>query len=163
MSFFIGSFVPKQTADILWKDRPLIDKVRWVKSERYHITFRYFDKLNTGELSTILDLTDKLAYQFPVRCQAKMYGGFPSSHRARVIIVPLVLEEFSLPLELRTKKPFVPHITVGYARQGRVTVPQYPVQSSFVLEKPVLVHSKNGTYTLVKENFVNSNCVTKSS
>lgn len=92
-----------------------------------------------------------------------MYGGFPSSHRARVIIVPLVLEEFSLPLELRTKKPFVPHITVGYARQGRVTVPQYPVQSSFVLEKPVLVHSKNGTYTLVKENFVNSNCVTKSS
>lgn len=158
MSYFIGSFVPKPTADIFWKNRPLIDKVRWVKPERYHITFRYFDELNAGELSTVLDLTEKFAYQFPVRCQTEAYSGFPSSQRARVIIVPLVLdEEFSLPLELSTKKLFVPHITVGYARQGRVTVPQYPVQSSFVLEKPVLVHSENGTYTLVKENFENSN------
>lgn len=164
MSFFIGSFVPKQTADIFWKNRPLINKVRWVKSERYHVTFRYFDKLKAGELSTILKLTEKFAYQFPVRCQAEAYGGFPSSQRARVIIVPLVLdEEFSLPLELSTKKLFVPHITVGYARQGRVSVPQYPVQSSFVLENPVLVQSENGTYTLVREIVVNSNCVTKNS
>ena len=157
MSFFICSFVPKPTALFLWKNRPLIDKVRWVKSERYHVTFRYFDKLEAGEVSKILELTEKFASQFPVRCQAEAYCGFPSSQRARVIIVPLVLEEFSLPLELITKKLFVPHITVGYARQGRVTVPQYPMQSSFVLGKPVLVHSENGTYTLVDENYVNSN------
>ncbi|MDE0094400.1 MAG: hypothetical protein OXO49_07880 [Gammaproteobacteria bacterium] len=163
MSYFIGSFVPKPTADIFWKNRPLIDKVRWVKSERYHITFRYFDELNAGELSTVLDLTEKFANQFPIRCQTKMYSGFPSSQRARVIIVPLVLEEFSLPPELRTKKPFVPHVTVGYARQGRVTVPQHPVQSSFILEKPVLIHSEKGTYTFVREKVANSNCVTKNS
>lgn len=119
MSYFIGSFVPKPTADIFWKNRPLIDKVRWVKPERYHITFRYFDELNAGELSTVLDLTEKFAYQFPVRCQTEAYSGFPSSQRARVIIVPLVLdEEFSLPLELSTKKLFVPHITVVMPDKG---------------------------------------------
>lgn len=159
MSYFIGSFVPKPTANIFWKNRPLIDKVRWVKPERYHITFRYFDELNADELSAVLALTEKFANQFPIRCQTKMYSGFPSSQRARVIVVPLVLVEFSLPSELRTKKPFVPHVTVGYARQGRVSVPQHPVQSLFILTKPVIVHSENGKYTLVRDKIANSNCV----
>ena len=150
MSYFIGSFIPPKIADLVWRQRPQLENVRWVKPERYHTTFRYFENIAQSRLVTVLTETEQFREHFPVCCQTTQFSGFPSAARARVIIVLLDLGEFSLPPAMRSSKEFTPHVTVGYARRGRIQLNEYPFDSAFELEAPKLVHSTGGVYTAIR-------------
>ena len=146
MSYFIGSMVPDQVREILSNNKPDVDDVRWIKPEKYHITFEYFAELSANLIQDVHRKVRTISEYFPLQCEAKCYSGFPSYRKARVIIVSLELANFEV-ASVCDNKRFKPHVTVGYARKLAVFVPQNPIDHSFSFERPALFRSERGIYT----------------
>lgn len=138
--------VPDEIRAIFSNNRPDVNDVRWVKPEKYHITFEYFVELSTELIPEVQHKVQELSEYFPLQCEAKCYSGFPSNRKARVIIVRLNLASVEIASVCNNKK-FKPHVTVGYARNRAVFVPQNPLDHTFSFVRPALFRSEKGVYT----------------
>ena len=138
--------VPTEAHAILSNNKPDIAGVRWLNPEKYHITFEYFAELSHDLLPDVRRKVHTLSELFPLHCEANCFSGFPSYHTARVIIALISLAEPKIH-ELCDNKRFKPHVTVGYARNRVVFVPQNPLQLAFAFVRPALFRSQNGVYS----------------
>lgn len=138
--------VPTAVCDFLSSNKPEIDDVRWMKPEKYHITFEYFPDLSNEMFKNVHLKVQALSKYFPLKSELKCFSGFPTHRRARVIVALISLSS----LEVQTicnNKRFNPHVTVGYARNPPVFVPQKVVKLSFSFVRPTLFLSEHGFYT----------------
>ena len=138
--------VPEEFREIISNNKPDVDDVRWVKPGKYHITFEYFAELPIELRQEVHRKVQALSEYFPLQCEAKCYSGFPSYRKARVIIVRLELANFEV-ASVCDNKRFNPHVTVGYARNRAVFVPQKPLDHTFSFSRPALFRSEKGVYT----------------
>lgn len=138
--------VPNEVREILSSNKPDIDNVRWLKPEKYHITFEYFAELPDKTIDEVQSKVIELTTYFPLQCEAQCFSGFPSNREARVIIARLALTNFQIS-KVCDNERFNPHVTVGYARKLPVVVPQNSLQHSFSFSRPALFRSERGIYT----------------
>ncbi|MCY3540705.1 MAG: hypothetical protein OXH31_02180 [Gammaproteobacteria bacterium] len=146
MSYFIGAMVPTTVREFLSSNKPEIDDVRWMKPEKYHITFEYFPDLSNEIFRAAHRKVQALSKHFPLKCELNCFSGFPSRRKARVIVALISFANLEIQTVCDTKR-FNPHVTVGYARNTPVFVPQNAVKLSFSFVRPVLYLSENGIYT----------------
>lgn len=146
MSYFIGSMVPAEARKLIHTNRPVIGDVRWVNSQKYHITFEYFAELSNELVDEVHLKVQTLSAFFPLQCEVKCYSGFPTNRKARVIIALLNLANTKIETVYYNKR-FTPHVTVGYARSGKVYVPQTSLDLQFVFDRPAVFRSESGIYT----------------
>lgn len=149
MSYFIGSMVPDAVRAFLSKNIPEIDDVRWTRPEKYHITFEYFPDLSNGMLKAAHRKVQALSKYFPLHCELDQFSGFPSHRRARVVIALVSLASSRIQTVCENKR-FNPHVTVGYARNPPLFVPQNALKLSFSFARPALYRSEEGIYTEIK-------------
>ncbi|MXZ56275.1 MAG: hypothetical protein F4227_05565 [Gammaproteobacteria bacterium] len=149
MSYFIGSMVPDEVRAFLSSNRPEIDDVRWTKPEKYHITFEYFPDLSNEMFKAAHRTVQALSKYFPLKCELNHFSGFPSHRKARVIIALISLDNSGIQIVCENKR-FNPHVTVGYARNPPVFVPQNALKLSFSFARPALYRSEKGIYTEIE-------------
>lgn len=141
--------VPDEIREIFSINKPDVEDVRWVKPEKYHITFEYFAELPTELMQDVFRKVQALSEYFPLQCEAKCFSGFPSYRKARVIIVHLELASAELATVCDNRR-FKPHVTLGYARNRSVSVPQSRLQHFFAFDRPALYRSQQGVYTEIR-------------
>jgi 2'-5' RNA ligase len=83
----------------------------------------------------------------PISGRASILDGFPNRHRARVLIVRI--ESGGILESLVDDKQFQPHVTVGYARRVRQSVPRAAMDVEFELSDVRLVESRDGEYRTI--------------
>ena len=149
MSYFIGSMVPEGVHEFLSSNKPEIDQVRWMKPEKYHITFEYFPDLSNELFEVAHRKVQALSQYFPLQCELNRFSGFPSPRKARVIIALVSLANAEIQTVCESKR-FNPHVTVGYARSPPVWVPQKALELSFSFARPALFRSEKGIYTEIE-------------
>ena len=143
--------VPTEARESLSNNKPDINGVRWLKPDKYHITFEYFAELSNDLLPDVRRKVQALSATFPLQCEARCFSGFPSYGKARVIVALVSLADPKIPM-LCDNKRFNPHITVGYARNRAVFVPKCPLQLAFAFVRPALFRSENGVYSEITED-----------
>ncbi len=108
--------------------------VRWVTSDRLHLTLRFLGNTAVSQLPALSDALDEVASRQPVfTLQLLDLGAFPNQQRPRVIWVGLggetavltrlkqQLDQALLPIGWPPEdRPFRPHLTVGRVKDSRV-------------------------------------------
>lgn len=143
--------VPAEIGNVLCVTKPNIDNVRWLKPEKYHITFEYFAELPGKLIQEVHRKIVLLSKYFPLTCEVECFSGFPSNRRARVVVALLRLANTDIGSVCDIKR-FTPHVTVGYARSRKVYVPQTSFDLQFSFERPALFRSEKGLYTEMTSN-----------
>lgn len=138
--------VPAEARELIHLNRPVLGDVRWVNPQKYHITFEYFAELSNELVDEVRLKVQTLSAYFPLQCEVKCYSGFPTDRKARVIVALLNLTDIEIETVCHNKR-FTPHVTVGYARNRKVCVPQSSLDLQFVFDRPALFRSENGIYT----------------
>lgn len=126
---------------------PTLSGVRWVNSEKYHVTLKFLgDDVKQDDLSQYWHQIAKLQDAFPVQTRVIGFSGWPNPQRARVLV--LLLEYKACLGALHSgPRPFVPHITVGYARKKTsVSVPYAKINIKITIPPPALFESVQGKY-----------------
>ena len=113
--------------------RPDGDAVRWVRSERYHVTLRFLGNVATSLLPALVAaVRGELDGAKPFEVALGAPHAFPSARQPRVIVVPLEPEALLAGLAERIeagvvaaglpaeKRRFRAHLTLGRVRNRRL-------------------------------------------
>ena len=111
--------------------RPGSSRVRWVRSDRFHLTIKFLGETSTDLLPGIKAALGDVADATPPLLMGLTHGGvFPSAGPPRVIWLGLTpgagladlaarVDRGLLPLGFDLeKRPFHPHLTLGRAESG---------------------------------------------
>ena len=145
MRCFVGSFLSEPYRSEIQRLRPEIEDVRWVRSERYHVTLEFFGALAQKDVERLLQRVESMRSSYPIVTTATTIGGFPNSERARVVVIFLdSCGQFeSLCPGSHTLRP---HITLAYARRKSVSVDEQRTDLDVVFRNVGLYESKAGEY-----------------
>ena len=141
--------VPDKAREFLSNNKPKLDNVRWTKPQKYHLTFEYFPDLSNESYGEAHIKVQALSKYFPLTCELRHFSGFPSHRKARVIVALISLDTSGIQTVCDNKR-FNPHITVGYARNPPLYVPQTSIKLLFSFARPALYRSESGIYTEIE-------------
>ena len=110
---------------------------------------KFVDDLDPTWVPAMLEETSVISKAMPISCRATILDGFPNRRRARVVIVRI--ESGGILESLVDDRQFQPHVTVGYARRKRETVPSTSMDIAFELSDVRLVESRDGEYRTISE------------
>jgi 2'-5' RNA ligase len=131
LAFEISPPVKEYLKTIITDMAPRVSGVKWVKSEGQHITLKFFGEIEEAVAAHIREKLSALENEFePFEATLKAVDAFPSTKRARVVVVTLEkgvdiakaifhdIEDalYSLGME-KEKRDFTPHITLGRRKE----------------------------------------------
>ena len=109
------------------------------------MTLRFIGELDASDVSNYHSELDEYARSFPLKFDSLTLSGFPSSRRARVVVLLLKSKsEINAAWALDAK--FSPHITLGYARRRPVDVPEKSAKIKLAFESVGLYESTDRVY-----------------
>ena len=149
-------------------------EVKWVEKNNLHITLYFAGEVDTSRLQQLLKRAEDTATHLkPFTAVIKGIGAFPALSRPQVLWLGIEegrteitsMAKMLTETKDRSKKPFVPHLTMGRVRAGKkVDLKQFLQQAgdykagSFLVTKFCCFQSKltpqGPIYTKIKEFFL---------
>lgn len=109
---------------------------------------KFVADLDPSLVHAMLEETSVISKAMPISCRATILDGFPNRRRARVVIVRI--DSGGILESLVDDSRFQSHVTVGYARRNRQTVPRTSIDVVFDLSDVRLVESRDGEYRTIR-------------
>jgi 2'-5' RNA ligase len=125
----IDSQLVRQISAVVADLKPLIDGIRWVSQNNFHLTLKFLGNIEENKIELIAEALELALRPFPrFTINAKGLGVFPDLRRPRVLWIGLEgkklldlvskIETVLNPLGFSPeKREFHPHLTVGRWRQ----------------------------------------------
>lgn len=139
MRVFVAVFPPFELREALAREArelPVAGDVRWVRPENIHITLKFLGEIEERDLARVAEALGPMSERHsPFETRVCGFGAFPSVRRARILWAgigegadPLsaLARDVEVSLEplgfARDTRPYRPHLTLGRARGGRVSL-----------------------------------------
>jgi len=143
MRLFFGIDIPLDAKEAIFQLTHLFSansvRVKWVRKEDLHITLRF---LGDNDPHKVLEIIGNSCPEEPFYISLKSIGAFPNRLKPRILWVGVEtgeekvrsiykwLDERLNSLKLKKENNFLPHITFGRVKQGRLKIPpldfEYP-------------------------------------
>ncbi len=132
---YLSQEVRRHVADISAALSEGVEGIRWVPQENLHVTLKFLGSRDQSLIKDLVETMRKATDYLPLTLTVGGVGAFPSLGSARVIWVGAsdlegrvdkvynVLEKGAAKCGFpKEKRPYRPHITIGRARKGPITI-----------------------------------------
>ena len=116
MRVFIAYDIPKNIRELIYKNSPKFDGIKYVSPDNMHLTIKFLGEVDEDTVNKYIKKLDSIELK-PLHAKLTNVGFFPSENFIRVIWIGVDADFNQRVFDLLEVSDFVPHITIGRSKR----------------------------------------------